>query len=324
MIFDGHSDIWTDVTVKSLNGETDILRKYHMSKLKNGKVSGGIFVIWVDPPYTDKPYDRTIQIIESIKKEQEYAKDLMVVVKSYKEMLKAIQENKFYIFIGIEGLSSIGDNLDLIDYYCDFGARHASLTWNEENLLATGVRGNPKRGLSDLGKKAVKKINSKNMLLDVSHLNEKSFWDVAEESNKPIIASHSNCKSICDVPRNLNDRQLLKIADTGGLVGINSFNQFVHKDMEKQNIQILTRHIEHMVNIMGIEHVGIGLDYCDFLDDSSMNSFSEQENSYTLGLEDSSKTYNLILEMKKIGFSDGDIEKIAYKNYHELIKKVIG
>lgn len=325
MIFDGHSDIWTDITVKTLNGETDILRKYHMDKLKSGKITGGIFVIWVDPPYTDKPYDRTLQIIESIEKELEYSKDSVAVVKSYKEMQKAIKENKFYIFIGIEGLSSIGDNLSLIDYYYDFGARHASLTWNEENLLATGVNGNPERGLTDLGKKAVKKIiNSKNMLLDVSHLNEKSFWDVIKETQGPIIASHSNSKVICDVPRNLDDKQLVKIAESGGLVGINSFNQFVHKDKEKQNIQMLTRHIEHMVDIMGIDHVGIGLDYCDFLDNSSMKSFSVQENSYTVGLEDSSRTYNIVNEMQKIGFTKEDIEKVAYKNYHDLIKKVIG
>lgn len=324
MVFDGHSDIWTDVTIKSINGETDILRKYHMNKLRSGKVSGSIFVIWVDPPYTDKPYERTLQIIESVKKELEYCKDSMVVVKSYEEMEKAIKDNKIYIFIGIEGLSSIGNNLDLIDYYYDFGARHASLTWNEENELATGVKGNTERGLTDLGKKAVKKIDSKNMLLDVSHLNEKSFWDVVSVAKGPIIASHSNCKALCDVPRNLTDEQMKKIAEFGGIVGLNSFNQFVHKDKEKQNIQMLTRHIEHMVEIMGIDHVGIGMDYCDFLDDSSMSSFSEQESSYTVGLEDASKTYNIIEEMEKVGFSKADIEKVAYKNYRRLIKNVIG
>lgn len=324
MIFDGHSDIWTDVTVKTLNGETDILNKYHIKKLKNGNISGSIFVIWVDPPYTDKPYERTLQIIESVKKELEYCKDSIVVVKSYDEMKKAIKENKIYVFIGLEGLSSIGNNLDLIDYYYDFGARHASLTWNEENELATGVKGSSERGLTDLGKKAIQRINTKNMLLDVSHLNEKSFWDVVSEVNVPIIASHSNCKSICDVPRNLTDNQMKKIAELGGMVGLNSFNQFVHKDKEKQNVQMLARHIEHMVEVMGIDHVGFGMDYCDFLDDSSMTSFSEQENTCTIGLEDASKTNNIISEIEKIGFSKDDIEKIAYKNYHRLIKNVIG
>lgn len=323
MIFDGHSDIWTDVTIKTLNGEKDILRKYHLKKLKEGKISGSIFVIWIDPPFTDEPYKRSMQIVDSIKKELEYCKDSVVLAKSYKDIDKALKENKFYVFIGMEGLSSIGENLDLIDYYYDFGARHASLTWNEENALATGVKGSPDRGLTELGKKVVRKINQKNMILDVSHLNEKSFWDVANETDKPIIASHSNCKALCDVPRNLTDDQLRKIAELNGLVGINSFNQFVHKDIDKQNIEMLVKHVAHMADVMGIDHVGIGMDYCDFLDDSSMNSFSSQDTSHTKGLEDASKTYNILSVMEKTGFSKDEIEKVAHKNFHRIIKDIV-
>lgn len=324
MIFDGHSDIWTDVTIKTLNGEKDIIRKYHLDKLKKGNITGSIFVIWIDPPYTDQPYKRSMEIVDSIKKEIEYCKDSILIARSFDDIEKAKREEKFYAFIGLEGLSSIGENLDLIDYFYDFGARHASLTWNEENSLATGVRGNAQRGLTELGKKAVHKINNKKMLLDVSHLNEKSFWDVAHETESPIIASHSNCKHLCDVPRNLSDEQLKKIAELGGVVGINSFNEFVHHDIEKQDIKMLVQHIEHMANVMGIDHVGIGMDYCDFLDDSSMSSFSQQETSYTKGLEDASKTNKLLIEMEKAGFTAEDIEKVAYKNFHNIIKKVVG
>lgn len=323
MIFDGHSDIWTDVTKRVLNGERDILRKHHLDKLKEGKILGGIFVIWIDPPYTDNPYKRSMQIVDSIKVELEYCKDSIVLAKTYNDIEKALKENKFYVFVGLEGLSSIGENLDLIDFYYDFGARHASLTWNEENSLATGVKGDSHRGLTELGKRAVRKINQKNMLLDVSHLNEKSFWDVAYETDKPIIASHSNCRLLCDVPRNLTDDQLRKIAELNGLVGINSFNQFVHKDMDKQNVEMLVRHIAHMADVMGTGHIGIGMDYCDFLDDSSMNSFSSQETSYTVGLEDASKTYNIIVELEKAGFSNDEIEKIAYKNFHRIINDIV-
>ncbi|MEL7649059.1 MAG: dipeptidase [Sedimentibacter sp.] len=324
MIFDGHSDIWTDVTIKTLNGDSDIVRKYHLNKMKEGNVSGSIFVIWIDPPYTADPWNRATQIVESIKKEAECFKDSVMIAKSYSDIEKAQREGKFYVFIGLEGLSCIGNNLDLIDYFYDFGARHASLTWNEENALATGVRGNPDRGLTELGKKAVQKINNRKMLLDVSHLNEKSFWDLAEATDRPIIASHSNCRALCDVPRNLTDRQLKKIAELGGIVGINSFNEFVHSDIEKQDIRMLVQHIEHMADVMGIDHVGIGMDYCDFLDDSSMSSFSQQETSYTKGLEDASKTNKLLLEMAKVGFSDKDIEKVAFGNFHRIIKSVIG
>lgn len=323
MVFDGHSDIWTDVTMRTLNGESDIIRKYHLNKLKAGKISGSIFVIWIDPPYTDEPYKRSMQIVNSINTELEYCKDSIFLAKSFDDIEKALKENKIYVFIGLEGLSSIGENLDLIDFYYDFGARHASLTWNEENSLATGARGNPNRGLTELGRKAVRKIHQKNMILDVSHLNEKSFWDVANETDKPIIASHSNCRTLCDVPRNLTDVQLRKISELNGLVGINSFNEFVHKDLEKQNIEMLVKHVVHMVDVMGIDHIGIGMDYCDFLDDSSMSSFSSQETSYTKGLEDASKTYNLIIELERAGFSKEEIEKIAYKNFHRIIKDII-
>ncbi len=323
MIFDGHSDVWTDVTKRVLNGENDILRKYHLSKLQEGKISGSIFVIWIDPPYTDDPYTRSMQIVGSIKRELEYCRDSVIVAKSYNDIEKASGENKFYILIGLEGLSSIGKNLDLIDFYYDFGARHASLTWNEENSLATGAKGSYDRGLTELGKKAVKIMNQRNMLLDVSHLNDKSFWDAVSITDKPIIASHSNCRSLCDVPRNLTDDQLRKISELNGLVGINSFNQFVHKDRDKQKTEMLVKHVVHMAEVMGTDHIGIGMDYCDFLDDSSMNSFSSQETSYTIGLEDASKTYNIIIELGKAGFSNSEIEKIAYKNFHRVIKDVI-
>ncbi len=324
MIFDGHSDIWTDVTIRSLNGENDILRKYHLNKLKRGKISGSIFVIWIDPPYTDNPNKRAKQIVDCIKKELEYCKDSVLLAKSFTDVKNAVKEDKFYVMMGLEGLSSLGGNLELIDYYYNLGARHASLTWNEENALATGVKGNPDRGLTELGKEAVKKINKSNIILDVSHLNEKSFWDVADITDKPFIASHSNCRAICDVPRNLTDKQLRKIAESNGLVGINSFNQFVHKDVEKQNISMLVKHIAHMTDVMGIDHIGIGMDYCDFLDNSSMSSFSSQENAYTKGLEDASKTYNLLTEMEKVGFTKAEIEKVAYKNFHRVIKEIIG
>ncbi|NLK63879.1 MAG: membrane dipeptidase [Tissierellia bacterium] len=322
-IFDGHSDIWTDVTIKNLNGENDILRKYHLNKLKEGHITGGIFVIWIDPPNTDDPYKRTIQIFNSIRNEIEYCKDSVLLAKSYSDIEKALNENKFYIFIGLEGLSSIGENLEIIDYYYDFGARHASLTWNEENALATGVKGNPHRGLSELGKRAVKKINDKNMLLDVSHLNDKSFWDVIEATDKPVIASHSNSRELCDNPRNLTDRQLKAIAMTNGLVGLNSFNEFVHKDIDKQNVKMLAKHAVHMADLVGVDHIGLGMDYLEFLDNSSTNSFSSQETSYTIGLEDASKTCNLIRELENEGFSNNEIEKIGHGNFYRVIKDVI-
>ena len=324
MIFDGHSDIWTDVAVKIGRGERDIIKKYHLERLRKGNISGMILVMWIDPPYTRDPLQRMREIEEAIKIESDYCKDDLVIVKSYNEMQKAISENKIYAFIGIEGLSGIGEDLSLIDYYYEFGSRHAGLTWNEENALATGVRGSSDRGLSKLGKEAVKIVNKKGMLLDVSHLNDKSFWDLVAVSSAPIIASHSNSRALCDVARNLTDDQIKEIGRLGGLIGLNALNEFVHKESEKQTVDQLAIHAAHIANLAGPEKVAIGMDYCEFLESDTLSSFSSQPDSYTRGLEDASKTPNILGALERVGFSKKEIEGIAYKNYHRLIKDIIG
>ena len=178
MIFDAHCDIWTDVTHHHLAGERDIFRRYHYERLKKGGITGGIFVIWNDPPYDKDPLKRTHQMMEAIAQEEKDCADILKVCRSFRDMDEAIKDGKMYAFIGLEGLKSIGEDVDRIDEFYQFGARHASLTWNEENPLATGARGNPDRGLTDLGKKAVRKIQDLGMILDMSHINDKSFWDV--------------------------------------------------------------------------------------------------------------------------------------------------
>ncbi|WP_324822648.1 dipeptidase [Sinanaerobacter sp. ZZT-01] len=323
MVFDGHSDIWSDVTIRSLRGETDILRKYHLPRLREGQIEGSIFVIWVDPPYDKEPYKRTLQIIDAVKKEIAVC-DEIVIVKNYEQMMKAKGEGKFYIFIGLEGLSSVGENLRLIDEYYDFGARHAMLSWNEQNALATGVQGDPSRGLTSLGKQAVKKIMDKNMIMDVSHLNEKSFWDVVSMAQAPIIASHSNARALSNAERNLTDEQLLEIRNLDGLVGINSFNRFVSLDLSEQTVDNLLKHIVYICNKIGVEHVGFGFDFFEFMSVDSMRSYSDQDTSYTAGLEDCSKVPALLEKMRKTGFSDEEIDAISYKNFHRIIKKIIG
>ncbi|MEA4987961.1 MAG: membrane dipeptidase [Anaerovorax sp.] len=323
MVFDGHSDIWSDVTIRSLRGETDILKKYHLPRLRKGQIEGSIFVIWVDPPYDKEPFKRTLQIIEAIKKEAAVCKEI-AIVKNYAEMEQAKAEGKFYIFIGLEGLNSIGENLSLIDEYYEFGARHAMLSWNEQNALATGVQGDPNRGLTDLGKQAVKKIMNKNMIMDVSHLNEKSFWDVISMAQSPIIASHSNARVLSNAERNLTDEQLLEIRNLNGLVGINSFNRFVSLDISEQTVDNLLKHIVYISDKIGVEHVGFGFDFFEFMSVDSMRSYSNQNTSYTVGLEDCSKVPSLLEKMRKAGFHEDEIEAISYKNYHRLIKNIIG
>lgn len=314
MIFDSHSDIWSDVTVRSLQGETDIFRKQHYQRLQKGGVEGSIFAMWIDPPYDKEPGARLLQITEAVEKEIPCCQDILRVVHDYEEMQQAKNEGIFYAFIGCEGLSGIGEDLEQIDRLYEFGVRHASLTWNEQNLLASGIRGNEEMGLTKLGIQALHKIQERHMLFDVSHLNDKSFWDVMRHTNGPVVATHSGSRSLCSVPRNLTDEMIKAVAETGGMIGVNSYPDFISQNENEQTVSTLARHIEHVADTAGIDRVGFGFDFCEFL----------KGGAPTLqGLKDASEVPNLLKAMQMIGFTQDDIEKVSYKNWHDMIKKIM-
>jgi len=264
-----------------------------------------------------------LDIIEHMSSEILDNKDIIKIVRSYSDLTENTDENKVSVLIGLEGLSFIGESIGLLDSLYMFGARHASLTWNEENALATGVRGNGERGLTEAGKMAIRKMEKLGIILDVSHLNDKSFWDVASTATRPFIASHSNCRSLCSNARNLTDDQLRAIRDAGGVVGLNAFSDFVDDDRSKRDIYHLANHIDHMVDIMGINHVGFGFDFCDYLESDTMSSFAEEESANTKGFENITKVPLLIEILKEKGYKTDDIDKIAYKNYFRIIKEIV-
>lgn len=335
MVFDAHSDIWSDITVRTLRGETDIFRKYHYERLKKGGIEGSVFVMWIDPPYTKEPAVRLRQIMDAVKKEVSCCRDILRIVHSYEEMQKAKDDGVFYVFIGCEGLSGIGEDIEQIDMLYEFGARHASLTWNEQNALATGIRGDADRGLTDLGIKALHRIQELNMLLDVSHLNDKSFWDVMRHASGPVVATHSSSRALCPAPRNLTDEMIKELVAAGGMMGVNTYPEFIAEKKEERTVDMLARHIEHIVDIAGIDRIGFGFDFCEFLEGEASSSCSLKEDadsqsktdnsestSVLKGLRDASEVPALLDAMRKIGFTDDDIRKVSYENWHGMIRKI--
>lgn len=324
MVFDAHSDIWSDVTVKSMRGETDIFRKYHCERLKKGGIEGSILAMWIDPPYDKTPARRLGQIMEAVTAEIACSQDILKIVHDHKEMAAAKENGIFYAFIGCEGLSGIGEDIEKIDMLYEFGVRHASLTWNEQNALAAGARADAESGLTGLGIRALHKIQDHHMLFDVSHLNDKSFWDVMRHAAGPVVATHSDSRSLCSVPRNLTDEMIKEIIRTGGMIGVNAYPDFVSFKKEEKTVDSLAKHIEHIADIAGIDNVGFGFDFCEFLEDEAAASFSTDEETKVLrGLEDASKVPDMLYAMQTIGFTKSDIEKVSYKNWHRMIQKVM-
>lgn len=323
MLFDGHADIWSDVVQKRISGERDVFRNHHLEKFKKGGVCGGIFVMWIDPPHDQHPKQRLGEIINAARDEIHEAKDLIQIIKTYSDFDAALSAGKMPVVIGVEGLSGIGEDLDQLDELYGFGARHASLTWNEANALATGLSGNPLKGLTKIGFEAVKKLETLGMLVDVSHLNEKSFWDVLNTATKPLIASHSNSRALCDHQRNLTDHQLRGIAATGGLVGANAWCEFIDLDPSKRTIERFVDHIEYMIDLIGEDHVGLGFDFCDYIASGAMAAFAEGAVLETARLENASKAGHVIELLRDRGYQDMTLEKIASGNFMRVLKTTL-
>ena len=323
MVFDGHSDIFTDVTVRRLKGERQVLKTHHLPRLRQGNIEGSCFVLWIDPPHDANPTKRLGELMQCIRDEMAECEEA-VIVTNYKEIEEAKKAGKFYILPGMEGLSGIGTDLEKIDELYDFGVRHAMLTWNEQNDFATGAKADPNRGLTGLGRRAVRKIHDKHMIMDISHTNERTFWDIAKVGGGPLMASHSNVWALKNHPRNLTDCQLLEIRDTNGIVGLNSFNELVSDRVEDQTVEGLIRHADYIANKIGVEHLALGFDFCEFLDDEAAGAFCDQENTFTKGLEDCSHVPFMIEKMREAGFSDKEMEMICTDNWFELIKRVVG
>lgn len=376
MVFDAHSDIWSDVTVRSLRGETDIFRKYHYERLRKGNVEGSVFVMWIDPPYDKEPDKRLLEIMEAVRKEISNSQDILRIVHDVEEMQEARKQNIFYAFIGCEGISGIGEDIERIDELFAFGVRHISLTWNEQNAFAGGARADVDSGLTDLGLKALRKIQQMPILFDVSHLNDKSFWDVMKNTGGPVVATHSNSRRLCNVPRNLTDEMIKELAKTGGMIGVNAYPDFIASDRKERNVDMLVEHIGHIADIVGIEHVGFGFDFCEFLEEDAAASCSMEEDmlascsmekesfascsmekdmlascsmekesfaSHSIeeepgtdvsrtqsigsvgicGLRDAAEIPNVLRAMRQAGFSQDDIRKVSYENWHKTIQKIM-
>lgn len=323
MLLDIHGDIFTDVTIKRGLGIKHVIRDYHLDRFRKGNMAGGIFVIWADPPHDKRPKERLLESIRYMSSEIWENRDILKVMFNTEDFYKAVEEKKLGILLGLEGLRALGEDVDWLYTLYQLGFRHASLTWNEQNALATGVGGEENRGLTSKGREAINIIEDLGIILDVSHANDRTFWDIYSTADKPFIASHSNCRSLCNVPRNLTDDQIKAVGERNGLIGINAFNEFIHPEPEKRTVDYLINHLEHIIDLIGIDRVALGFDFFEYLKRDTTGSFTGEAYKGTIGLEDISKAHNLTNKLVERGFSKESIEKVCYKNFLSLMDRVL-
>lgn len=220
-------------------------------------------------------------------------------------MIDIFHQQNINGILSIEGGEMI-TSIPILHTLHNLGIQMAALTWNHTNHLAGGADdANPKHGLTAFGRTIVKEMNKLNIYIDVSHLNDRSFYDISEIYSLPLIASHSNARAICSHRRNLTDDMFKLIKNSGGCVGINLYPPFL-SDNGNADIDDIIRHISHFMELGGENHIGIGAD------------FDGTDGLMPKGICGCQDLYKLFDRLLQLNYTDKQIEKISHLNFERL------
>ncbi|TJX13282.1 membrane dipeptidase [Tissierella creatinini] len=320
IIVDSHNDTMSRVIdeetwlpVVDIGDSTEL--HIDIPKMKAGKLEAGFFAAYNSEEKPERALSKTLALINALYWTEESNKDEFSIASTYDEIENSIMDRKIAAIPTIEGAYSITEEnyLELIKQYKDLSVKVVGFNWNYSNALGEGANeeyaNNQKSsgGLTDLGKRLVKEMDDLGMIVDVSHMNEETFWGVIETSRAPIIASHSGAYSIRPHQRNLKDNQLKAIAKNGGVAAIVLCKTFI-KDSEDVSLKDYMDHIDYAVSLIGIDHVAIGSDFdgCDL----------------PLDIKDASELYKIRDELVNRGYREEDINKLLGKNTLRVIKAV--
>jgi len=254
--------------------------------------------------------ERTTQLIKDILEQIEINKDLCGLAVTPTDFIRLKQENKKAIFIGIENGYGIGKDLRNIARFRDMGINYITLCHSYDNdICDTSTHSkNEWKGLSPFGKEVIAEMNRQGIMIDLSHASEKTFWDVIELSKTPVICSHSSARALCDHDRNLTDEQLKALAANGGVIQLCLLNAYINKDRYKASLTDAIEHIDHIVKIAGIDHIGIGSDF--------------DGGGGIIGCQGQNDFLQITVKLLEKGYSEEDITKIWGGNLMRVLAEV--
>ena len=357
IVIDSHNDITTPMTNDDydLSGAPPVPYRTSIDRMKEGGMTAEFFSVYIKPNYVQAggAARRTLDMIDSVYRACERHPNDLMFATSVADIRRAKKQGKIAALMGIEGGHAIEDSLATLRVFYRLGIRYMTLTWNNTNNWADAGRGEKKHnGLSEFGKDVVREMNRLGMMVDVSHVSDKTMSDALDVSKAPIIASHSSARALSNVPRNIPDDLLKRIGEKGGVIQVNFYSVFVDTDtvapqsaardarlkaeqdainekykddferraeesdkLEAANplpplpISKLIDHIDHIVKVAGIDHVGIGADF-------------DGANDMPEGARDVSMLPNITYELLKRGYSEKDIRKILGENLLRVFGEV--
>jgi membrane dipeptidase len=333
IVVDTHNDVTSPITDQGYDlGARDTTGKMQtdIPRMKEGGLDAEFFAIYVAAKYAKEggAARRALDMIDGVYEQIRRHPESLEMAFTADDIRRIHKAGKIASLMGIEGGHAIEDSLGALRMFHRLGVRYMTLTHTNTSNWADSAGGinNPaeKRhgGLNEFGREVVREMNRMGMMVDISHIADETFQDVIEVSQAPIIASHSSCRALTNVPRNLTDDMLRALAKNGGVVMINFYNGFINteyakpgapyptKPADKATMEMLMQHFEHAIKVAGIDHVGIGSDF-DGIDGLAPT-----------GMEDVSKLPAITYELLKRGYSENDVKKVLGENLLRVMAEV--
>lgn len=290
---------------KMAEGHQDaVIMAAYLPQPKLGETFSSKVAFKVDGPlqYADLIFDKIEEIVNANNR-------YLSIARTPSDLYEDKRKGRRSIMLGIENGLALNHDISNVRYFARRGVVYITLCHNGDNDICDSARGcNTHGGVSRFGEQVIKEMNRCGIMVDLSHAGEKSFYDALSISSKPIVCSHSNCKALCDVPRNLTDDQLRALAKHGGVAHITLYHGFLRNDSQEATVMDAMAHLEHAIDIMGIEHVGLGT---DFDGDGGIR-----------GLADSSELINFTLHLLRRKYNERDIARIWGGNWLRVMAQV--
>ena len=291
-----------------------------INKLKKGNYLAQVFAMFVYLRKADNPFKVCDEMIDIFYNELEENKDEIKIALNYDEIIKNKENGLLSAILSIEEGAVIDGVLSNLEYFYARGVRMICLNWNfingigHPNFKMTEKPDfhtpNTEAGLTAFGIEVVKKMEKLGMIIDISHMSDKGFWDVYNNTTKPFIASHSNSRSVCNHVRNLTDDMIKALASRGGVMGLNFCTAFINEEEKITYTRDIVKHALHIIEVGGIDVLSIGTDFDGI--------------GRTTEIDNAGEMNKLIEAFKEAGLTDLEINKITHLNFLRVFKEVCG
>lgn len=298
-VVDLHADtiLWIQAGRRTL-GERSASGHVDLPRLREGGVGVQVFAAYIAPQEVTRGLSRALELLRAFHAAVAANSAQISLVTTVEEIEQMRRAGRIAAVLSIEnGGDALARDVRTLDEFYRQGVRMLGLTWNNSNALGDGALGREHGGLTDLGRAVLRRMEELGIIVDVSHLSEGAFWDTMRTTRGPLVASHSNAAALHRHPRNLTDEQLRAIAARGGVVGVNFYPEF----LGGATLERVLDHIDHMVKVMGINHVALGSDF-DGIPETPR------------GLEDVSMLPNLTAGLLRRNYTTEQIHKILGSN----------